>query len=110
MRNFRRSIWFSWPYRRRLATSIACALVVASLWSVNLGAIYPVLKLLRTQKNLQQWVDEEIAQHEAKRDEQAAKVESLTRLLQQVDKKPDTVEREKERRGYSAALAAATEE
>lgn len=34
-------------------------MLVAVLWSVNLSAIYPVLKILGTDKNLHQWVDEE---------------------------------------------------
>lgn len=62
MRNFLRTLKYAWPYRRRLAASVACALVVAALWSLNLSAIYPVLTILGTEKqqNLQQWVDGEI--------------------------------------------------
>jgi ATP-binding cassette subfamily B protein/subfamily B ATP-binding cassette protein MsbA len=109
MRNFRRCIWFSWPYRRRLATSIVCALLVALLWSVNLSAIYPVLTLLSTQKNLQQWVDEEIAQHQEARDRYAVEVVNLNRLLEQVERRPDTPDREKAKRNYSGSLAKATD-
>jgi hypothetical protein len=43
MRNFLRTLKYAWPYRRRLAASFACALVVAALWSLNLSDIYPVL-------------------------------------------------------------------
>lgn len=110
MRNFRRSIWFSWPYRWRLATSVLCALVVAVLWSVNLGAIFPVLKLLKTGKSLQQSVDEEIAFHQAERDKRTAKLEELHNAIQGLDKLPDTPEREKLQRGYSAGIAVNTEE
>jgi ATP-binding cassette subfamily B protein/subfamily B ATP-binding cassette protein MsbA len=60
MRNFLRTLKHSWPYRYRLLASVFCALLVAVLWSLNLSAIYPVLKILSTEKNLQQWVDEEI--------------------------------------------------
>jgi len=60
MRNFLRTLKYSWPYRFRLAASVGCALGVAALWSLNLSAIYPVLTILTTGKNLHQWVDEEI--------------------------------------------------
>src|SRR5438067_2089005 len=60
MRNFLRSLRYSWPYRHRLAASVVCALAVAALWSLSLAAIYPVLKILSTDRNLHQWVDGEI--------------------------------------------------
>ena len=117
MRNFRRSMWFSWPYRRRLAGSILCALFVAVLWSVNLSAIFPVLKILGTKKNLQQWVDEEIARHQDERDKRKAEVEKLNQALLDLEKaeppgreKVSPAEREKLQRGYTASLAIKTEE
>jgi ATP-binding cassette, subfamily B, bacterial MsbA len=64
MRNFLRILKYSWPYRYRLLASVLCALMVAAFWSLNLSAIYPVLKILSTDKNLQQWVDEEIDTHQ----------------------------------------------
>ncbi len=110
MRNFRRSVWFSWPYWRRLTASISCALVVAVLWSVNLGAIFPVMKLLIDKQNLQQCVDDEITRHQQQRDIHATEVTTLNRALKQLEKEPDTQEREKRQRGYSADLAKATDE
>ena len=109
MRNFRRSVWFSWPYRQRLAASVFCALVVAVLWSVNLGAIYPVLKLLSSGKNLQQWIDEEIAEQQKLREIHAKEVVKLNFALATLETKPDTPEREKQKRNYSADLARATD-
>lgn len=111
MRNFRRCVWFSWPYRRRLAASIVCAVVVAVLWSVNLGAIYPVLVLLKDGKNLQQWVDKEIATHQEKHDQYAREVDKLNTALAGLEKKePDPTERERLRRGYSAGLSTNTDQ
>ncbi|MBN9122410.1 MAG: ABC transporter ATP-binding protein [Planctomycetes bacterium] len=111
MRNFRRCIWFSWPYRRRLFASVVCALIVAVLWSINLGAIFPVIKVLKTGKNLQQWVDEEIAHHQRAREAHAEKVAELNATLAGLDKaQPDPTEREKLRRGYSASLATSTDQ
>ncbi|MBY0457655.1 MAG: hypothetical protein K2V38_09980, partial [Gemmataceae bacterium] len=85
MRNFRRSVWFSWPYRGRLLVSVGCALVVAVLWSVNLGAIFPVLKLLSTKKNLHQWVDEEVAEHERQRAAHEEEIEKVKHALRGLD-------------------------
>lgn len=109
MRNFRRSVWFSWAYRRRLVASILCAMVVAVLWSVNLGAIYPVLKLLSTKKNLHQWVDEEIAEHQKQNAIHAKEVERLNRALADLETKPDAPQHEKQTRQNSSALARATD-
>ena len=58
MRNFLRTLKYSWRYRYRLAASVVCALLVAALWSLNLSAIYPVLKILGTDNNLHEWVDD----------------------------------------------------
>ncbi|MCS7021752.1 MAG: ABC transporter ATP-binding protein/permease [Gemmataceae bacterium] len=60
MRHFLRVVRCAWPYRGAFVLSVVCALLVAALWSVSLSSIYPVLKILSTDKNLQQWVDEEI--------------------------------------------------
>lgn len=110
MRNFRRSVWFSWPYRRRLVTSILCALVVAVLWSVNLGALFPVLKLLKSGQSLHQWVDAEIADHQKHRERLEGKQKQISQALKSLEADPPTADREKQQRGYSAALAATTEE
>lgn len=110
MRNFRRSIGFSWPYRRQFVASVVCALIVAILWSVNLSAIFPVLKILSTKKNLHQWVDEEIAKHQEERDKRKFEVEKLNWALQDLERQPSTPEREKLQRGYTASLAINTDE
>lgn len=60
MRNFLRALRYAWPYRYRLALSITCALAAAVFWGLNFTAIYPVLKILGSDQNLQQWVDGEI--------------------------------------------------
>ena len=69
MRQFLRILKYSWPYRYRLLASVFCALMVAALWSLNLSAIYPVLKILSTNQNLRQWVDGEIDALQAQKDD-----------------------------------------
>jgi ATP-binding cassette subfamily B protein/subfamily B ATP-binding cassette protein MsbA len=60
MRNFIRALRFVWPYRVRLGISFVCALMAACLWSLNFTAIYPILKTIGSDKNLQTWADETI--------------------------------------------------
>ncbi len=62
MRHFLRAMRFAWPYRYRLLISGLCALVAAACWSLNFTAIYPVLKILGGDQNLQEWVDRSIKQ------------------------------------------------
>jgi ATP-binding cassette subfamily B protein/subfamily B ATP-binding cassette protein MsbA len=60
MKNFLRALRHAWPYRRRLAVSVTCALLAAVLWGLNFTSVYPVLKLLHTGQSPQQWVDAHI--------------------------------------------------
>jgi ATP-binding cassette subfamily B protein/subfamily B ATP-binding cassette protein MsbA len=62
MRNFVRALRFAWPYRGRLFFSILCALLAAALWSLTFTAIYPVQKILGSDKNLQQYINDSIRQ------------------------------------------------
>src|SRR5262249_40099853 len=98
MRNFRRTVWLSWPYRYRLLASIFCALLVAALWGLNLSAIYPILRIFKDDKNLQQWVDDEIQEHEKQYKEREKKLDDLNNALRQLELQPQTPDREKEKR------------
>ena len=60
MKNFARLARFAWPYRVRFAVSLGCAVMVAALWFTNIGAVYPLLKILFYSQNAQVWVDEQI--------------------------------------------------
>lgn len=60
MKNFLRGLRWTWPYRGRLFLSLIFALFAAVLWSLNLSAIYPVLRVLENQKSWTEQVDEEI--------------------------------------------------
>ena len=100
MRNFLRTLKYSLPYRYRLAASVLCALMVAVLWSINLSAIYPVLKILGTEKNLQQWVDDEIAdaQKEVESPKRKATLEGHQAELQAILQNPEHPGREEAER------------
>src|SRR5205823_245746 len=49
-----------WPYRVRFGLSLGCAAMVALLWFTELGAVYPLLKILFNSQNCQTWVAEKI--------------------------------------------------
>jgi len=94
MRNFLRTLKYSLPYRYRLLASIVCALFVAVLWSVNLSAIYPVLKILSTDKNLHEWVDDEYETAEKLWKENERRLERHNAELQLVTQSPTHPDRE----------------
>jgi ATP-binding cassette, subfamily B, bacterial MsbA len=83
MRNFLRALRHAWPYRRRLAVSVFCALCAAALWGLNFTSIYPILRLLNTGQSLHELVDGCIADES----------KEIDRLQGEIDHK---VEREKE--------------
>ena len=107
MRNFLRTLKCSWPYRFRLLASVGCALVVAALWSINLSAIYPILKLLSTDKNLQQWVDGEIDDYQRKfEDKDRLKaLEHQRTILLAIQQRADFPDRENAERKATLEIA-----
>ena len=60
MKNFARLVRFAWPYRVRFGLSLVCAMLVAGLWSANITAVYPLLKILFYSENCQTWVAEKL--------------------------------------------------
>lgn len=60
MKNFLRAMRFAWAYRYRAMFSVLCAVLAAGLWSLNFTAIYPILKIIGTNQNLQEWVNSSI--------------------------------------------------
>lgn len=107
MRQFLRILKYSWPYRYRLLASVGCALMVAALWSLNLSAIYPVLKILSTDKNLHQWVDGEIDDLQGQVDEPKRRheIEGLRAELKWLDANPNSPDAEKRERRATQDLA-----
>lgn len=95
MRNFLRALRFAWPYRGRLLASLVCALVVALLWGANFTAIYPVLKVLTRDTNLQTWIDNEIRTKEADLERLQDLIERRSRELQRVESQPPSRSRER---------------
>jgi len=74
MKNFLRALKYAWPYRYRVLLSVVCAALAAILWGLNFTAIYPVLKILGGETNLQTWVDDSI---DKLKDESIPKLEKM---------------------------------
>src|SRR5437016_3578592 len=55
MKNFLRSLRWTWPYRGRLFLSIVCALCGAALFGANLSIVYPAFRLLESKDK--KWAD-----------------------------------------------------
>ena len=84
MRNFYRVLKLSWAYRSQLILSVICALAVALTWSLNLSAVYPVMKILGTGDNLHIWIDREIETFEKKLREKPFE-DMLNKLDKEID-------------------------
>jgi len=107
MRNFIRVLRFSWAYRTRLILSALAAVVVAVFWSLNLSAVYPVLQILSTDRNLHQWADQQIAEYGAKANdpERQRKIKLWRDQLQQVAADPAAPDRDNQQRRLARDLA-----
>ena len=89
MKNFLRAFRFAWAYRGRLFISVACALFAAVFWGLNFTAIYPVLKILGSDKNLQQWIDSEISRSQDHIDGWHTDLDRLRKKEEELTKIPD---------------------
>jgi len=86
MRNFLRALRCAWPYRVRLTLSVLCAIFAAIFWGLNFTAIYPVLKIIGSEQNLQQWCDSEIERTRKEIDKLEAEQDDLNKKLLQLAK------------------------
>src|SRR5882672_7044168 len=98
MKNFLRAMRFAWPYRWRIFISVACALLAAAFWALNFTAIYPVLTILSTEKNLQTWVDDQIKLI------QTEKIDPLQNLLVQLTKHKEVLDQQPPSREHNRQL------
>jgi ATP-binding cassette, subfamily B, bacterial MsbA len=105
MKNFLRALRYSWPFRGRLILSIVCALMAAILWSLNLSAIYPVLVILSTNQNPQEWIKAQAAESQKQIDDLEPKVDDQSRQMRETDDMDPGAVRDKKRRDLSRELA-----
>jgi ATP-binding cassette subfamily B protein/subfamily B ATP-binding cassette protein MsbA len=105
MKNFARALRYAWPYRRRLALSVVFALFAAVLWSVNLSAIYPILKIFSTSETPQAWIDGQIRDCQRQIDELKPRIDDLSTQMSELDAKPPNRYRNQLLRDRSRDLA-----
>src|SRR5262245_24922109 len=105
MKNFLRALRFAWPYKGRFALSVLCAGLAALFWALNFTAIYPVLKILGTDKNLQDWVNDSIQAKSKHVDALQHEVDALTKRRDQLLQQPPSNERDTHERRLSEDFA-----
>jgi ATP-binding cassette subfamily B protein/subfamily B ATP-binding cassette protein MsbA len=62
--NFYKVVRMALRSKFTFALSVVCALMVAALWGLNIGAIYPVVEIFSKGDSMQEWVKGEIASAE----------------------------------------------
>lgn len=71
MKNFRRAIFDSLHHWPLLVLATLCSVGVATLWSANIGAMYPVIQMTLEDKSIQSRLAETLAATQKDFDEQA---------------------------------------
>ena len=91
-----RVLRLSWAYWPRILVSGVAALFVALFWSLNLSAVYPVLQILSADKNLQQWVAEQIDKNQKKAEDEKriARIEVLRGQLKAIEANPNAPDKD----------------
>ncbi len=105
MRYFLRTLKLAWAYRGRLICSLFCALFAAIFWSLNFTAIYPTLKILGSDQNLQEWANESIEKQQKVIDPLQSEVNRIGNRLKDLEKDPNRPNRDNEIRSVSGDLA-----
>jgi subfamily B ATP-binding cassette protein MsbA len=105
MKNLLRALRFSLQYRGRIIFSLVCALLAALFWSLNFTAIYPVLKIISTDKNLQENITDAIRKTQKNIDECEERIQSLKLESRDLDKQPPGRERAQQERRLAGRLA-----
>ena len=106
MKNFARALRFAWPYKYRVVGSVVCALLAALFWSLNFTAIYPILKIISSDQNLQEWVNNSIRHIQKDQIEPLEKdIERLSQYRRDVELWPANGKRDTEERKVSLELA-----
>ncbi len=105
MKNFVRALRYCLPYRSRLIISVVCAVMAAVLWGLNFRAIYPVLKILGTGQNMQEWVEECITDTQKIIDPLEESKRQLDARKKELERLPPGKEHDKQDRNLSSQQA-----
>jgi ATP-binding cassette subfamily B protein/subfamily B ATP-binding cassette protein MsbA len=93
------------PYRGRLLISVVCALFAAILWSLNISAIGPVLKILGNDKSLQESMTEDIDNTQRLVDGWQVERERHDKRRRELEDGPPNTFRNKQLRDETKAIA-----
>src|SRR5258707_8818318 len=66
MKNFNRVLRLALRHRWNVTGAMLSALVVALLWGLNIGALYPVFQVVFNNESLQDWINKEIKSSEGR--------------------------------------------
>ncbi len=110
MNSFTRLLPYVWPYRKKLFLSSMFAVLVAMFWSLNLSAVFPVVKVLMEQQSLGEYIDQEIAASEAEIESRSATIERIDTLIEASEQQGDgdSVELLKDRSRQQTKLSRAS--
>lgn len=109
MNSFTRLIPYVWPHRKKLFLSTVFAVLVAILWSMNLSAAFPVVKVLMEQQALSDYVDQEIAVAEDEIQKRNATIQRIDSEIETTQADGgDTVDLLKDRTRQQSKLARAS--
>ena len=104
MKDFLQALRFSWPYRGRIILSVTCALVAALFWSANFSAVYPVLKLIGSDQNLQEMAS--IHSEDRRANRTVAKTRHGTESSDaEIARQPESPEKDRSKRQIAGELA-----
>ncbi len=81
MKNLGRALRMTLKYRWSLIASFVCSALVAVLWSLNLGAVYPFVEVVLKNQSLHEWVVEEQKAADKIIDERNSKILGLEKQL-----------------------------
>ncbi len=82
MKNFRRAIFDSLHHWPLLVLATLCSIGVATLWSANIGAMYPVIQMTLEDKSIQSRLTDTVAATQRDFDAQTAVADQLAAELQ----------------------------
>jgi ATP-binding cassette subfamily B protein/subfamily B ATP-binding cassette protein MsbA len=105
MKNFLRALRYCLPYRHRLVCSVLCALVAATMWGLTITSIRPVLLILSTEQNMQEWVKTRIIDTQKLIDDQQPIVDRLSQEQKEAQDRPASGTRDKTLRDLARDLA-----
>ena len=60
MKQFARAVRLAFQYKLTILGAVSCSLIVALMWGINLGTVYPFVEVVFQGRSLGQWVDQEI--------------------------------------------------